>query len=227
MNYFERYKKVNTSYGLTIADHTIEASKQSALRSFLSSPTLSDVRVNDEDAKSVVSIYQKDFFDRIFLFEPDSQHAKTGNYVDYKTRTYLLLKSNDNEIYPNMYGKLCNEDFKLPIGKTRVKIKTQRGGFTYKEEYQYKNIPVVVDVKGYSIADNAILPLTEGRVIIYLQYKPEYLKYLVLNYEFELFNDLYKVTDVQLDRVIGDEGYIVLSAQKAVETENEYTVQGL
>lgn len=221
MDYFERYKKVNTSYGLSIADHTIEASKQSALRSFLSSPTLSDVQVNDEYTKSVVSIYQKDYFDRTFLFEPDSEYAIVGNYVKYKGLTYLLLKSNDNEIYPNMYGKICNEDFKLPLNKTRVKVKTPRGSFTYKDEYTYKDVPVVVDVKGYSIADNAILPLTEGRVIIYLQYKPSYLDSLTLNYEFELFNDLYKVTDIQLDRVVGNEGYIVLSAQKAVEKENE------
>lgn len=38
----------------------------------------------------------------------------------------------------------------------------------------------MVDVKGYSIADNAILPLTEGRVIIYMKYSKEYLEKLNL-----------------------------------------------
>ncbi|PXA11768.1 hypothetical protein DD899_13540, partial [Staphylococcus pseudintermedius] len=96
------------------------------------------------------------------------------------------------------------------------------GEFTYKYEYEYESIPIVVDVKGYSISDNAILPLTEGRVIIYMRYESRYLNHVTLNYEFELFNDTYKITDIQLDKVVGDEGYIALSAQKAVENEYEH-----
>ncbi|EHT3675936.1 hypothetical protein ACJVV8_04510 [Staphylococcus pseudintermedius] len=222
MDYFERYKKVNTSYGITLSQHVIEASRQSAARSFYSSPTLTDIKVNGEKAKSVVSIYQKDFFDRTFLFPPDSEHAKIGNYIEHRNYTYLVMRSNDNDIYPNLYGKLCNEDFKLPTEKKKVKVKGHNGAFTYKYEYEYESIPIVVDVKGYSISDNAILPLTEGRVIIYMRYESRYLNHVTLNYEFELFNDTYKITDIQLDKVVGDEGYIALSAQKAVENEYEH-----
>lgn len=220
MNYFDRYKRINTPYGTTLSSHVLEASKQSALRSFLSSPTLSNVEVNGEESLSVVSVYQKDFYDRTFLFKPDAKEARVGNYIKHRGYTYLTLKSNDNDIYPNLLAKLCNEDFKLPTGKKRVKVSGRNGSFTYRDKYTFKHIPIVVDVKGYSIADNAILPLTEGRVIIYLRYEKDFLKYLNLNYEFEIFNDAYKITDIQLDKVIDHEGYIVLSAQKAVEVEH-------
>lgn len=220
MNYFERYKVANMPYGNDLSSHIINASKESALRSFLSSPTLSEVKVNGFKTKSIVSVYSGDFFDRTFLFEPDSEHAKIGNYIKFKNYTYLTMKSNDNEIYPNLNGKLCNEDFKLPVGVTKKKVQTGRG-YTYVDEYETIDIPIVVDVKGYSVADNAVFPLTEGRVIIYMRYTESYLKYVALNYEFELFKDAYKITDIQTDRVVNDEGYIVLSAQKVVETNGD------
>ena len=218
MNYFERYKAINTPYGNQHSDHVINYSKESAKRIFLQSPTLTNVEVNNTpNVPSIVSIYQKDFFDRTFLLEPDSQYAVVGNYFKYKNYTYLIMKSNDNEIYPNLYGKLCNEDFLVPIETKKIKVQGTRGD-TYKFEHVTEKVPIVVDVKGYSIADNAILPLTEGRVVIYMQFKPLYVDKVKLNYEFELFNDAYKITDIQLDKVINDTGYIVLSAQKVVES---------
>lgn len=218
MNYFEKYKAVNTPYGTTLPSHVNNYSKKSARRTFLQSPTLSQIQINEseEEVNSVVSVYGKDFFDRTFLFEPDSEHAKLGNYAHHRGYTYLFLKSNDNDIYPNMYAKLCNEDFKVPIETRKILVPTTRGT-TYKTEYVYKNVPIVIDVKGYSIADNAVLPLTEGRVIIYMQYQPIYVEKITLNYEFEIFNDKYKISDIQLDKVINGEGYIVLSAQKVSE----------
>lgn len=218
MNYFDRYKAINTPYGSQHSDHVIGYSKESAKRIFFQSPTLENIDVNEvKNIPSVVSIYQKDFFDRTFLLEPDSEHAKIGNYFKYKNYTYLIMKSNDNEIYPNLYGKLCNEDFLVPIETKKIQVQGHRGS-TFKYEYVTEKVPIVVDVKGYSIADNAILPLTEGRVVMYMQYKPLYVEKIKLNYEFELFNDSYKITDIQLDKVIDEAGYIVLSAQKVVET---------
>lgn len=218
MDYFERYKNINMPYGTDLSSHVINASKDSALRTFLSSPTLSDIYVDSIPTQSVVSNYSGDFFERTFLFEPDSDLAKVGNYIEHRGYTYLTMKSNDDDIYPNLYAKLCNEDFKLPLNITKKKVSTGRGGYTYIDQLETKDIPIVVDVKGYSIADNAILPLTEGRVIIYMKYSKEYLEKIKLNYEFELFNDSYKITDIQTDNIINHQGYIVLSAQKVVET---------
>lgn len=218
MNYFERYKAINTPYGTSHSNHVISYSKESAKRIFYQSPTLTNISVNDTpNISSIVSLYQKDFFDRTFLFEPDSEHANVGNYLKYKSYTYLVMKTNDDDIYPIVYGKLCNEDFLVPIETKKEKVVGARGVVTYKDVHVTEKVPIVVDVKGYSIADNAILPLTEGRVVIYMQYKPLYVDKVKLNYEFELFNDSYKITDVQLDKVIDEVGYIVLSAQKVVE----------
>lgn len=217
MNYFEKYKAVNTPYGNTLADHTITASKESALRSFVSSPTLKQVEINDVEQNSIVSIYQRDYFDRTFLLEPNSQYADLGNYIKFNNYTYLVMKSNDDDIYPTLYGKLCNEDFKVPIKKIKKKIVDHRGNAKYIDEIEYITVPIVADVKGYSISDNAVLPLTEGRVIIYLQYKQEYVDKIQLNYEFELFNDAYKISDIQLENIVNNKGYITLSAQKVSE----------
>lgn len=220
MNYFERYQAANMPYGDNISDHIINASKRSALRSFLSSTTLSNVQVNDGDfVKSLVSVYSGDFFDRTFLFEPESKHAKVGNYIKFKDYTYLTMKSNDNEIYPNLKGKLCNEDFKLPIGIVKRKVSTPRGGYTYVNEEETINIPIVVDVKGYSVSDNAVLPLPVGRVNMYLGYSPKYMEHLSINYEFELFQNTYKITDIQTDNIINEVGYLAVSAQKVVDND--------
>lgn len=218
MDYFERYKAVNTPYGHSQRKHVYKYNIDSARRAFLQSPTLSDVVVDNEPTTSIVSIYQKDFYDRQFLFEPESIHAKVGAYIEYRNKTYLILRGNDNDIYPNMYGKLCNEDFLVPMGIEKKIVKGARGN-TIKEVITTKKVPIVVDVKGYSIADNAILPLAEGRVIIYMQYKPIYVEKIKINYEFELFNDAYVISDVQLDKITNDEGYLVLSAQKVVEDD--------
>lgn len=218
MDYFERYKTVNTPYGETQASHTINYAKESARRSFYNSPTLSRIKVNNsiKEVASLVSIYQKEFFDRTFLFEPDSEHAVVGNYYHHRGYTYLAMRSKDDDIYPDMYAKLCNEDFKVPIETKKIPVQGTRGT-TYKTEVVTENVPIVVDVKGYSIADNAVLPLTEGRVVMYMQYKPLYVEKIQLNYEFEMFNDAYKISDIQLDKVVNGEGYIVLSAQKVSE----------
>lgn len=73
MDYFERYKNINMPYGTDLSSHVINASKDSALRTFLSSPTLSDIYVDSIPTQSVVSNYSGDFFERTFLFEPDSE----------------------------------------------------------------------------------------------------------------------------------------------------------
>lgn len=218
MNYFDKYKAVNMPYGNTLAEHTITASKDSAYRSFISSPTLKQVEINGTTQNSIVSIYQRDYFDRTFLLEPDTKYADLGNYIKYKNYTYLIMKSNDDDIYPTLYGKLCNEDFKIPIKTVKKKIVDHRGNVSYNNEIEYENVPIVADVKGYSISDNAVLPLTEGRVIIYIQYKQIYVDKIQLNYEFELFNDAYKISDIQLEKIVNEKGYITLSAQKVSES---------
>ena len=48
-------------YGTDLSSHVINASKDSALRTFLSSPTLSDIYVDSIPTQSVVSNYSGDF----------------------------------------------------------------------------------------------------------------------------------------------------------------------
>ncbi len=217
MDYLDRYKAMNTPYGTSIPEHTRNFSIDAARRFVLNSPTLYKVTINETETQAIVSNYQRDYFDRTFLLEPESPLADIGNYVKYRNYTYLIMKTNDDDIYPNLYGKLCNDTFLVPIETRKIPVVGSRGT-TYKYEYVTKEVPIVVDVKGYSIADNAILPLAEGRIVIYMQYQPNYIKQIPLNHQFNIFNDEYKITDIQLDKVINEKGYIVLSAQKVSET---------
>lgn len=215
MDYLDKYKKTLTSQGATSGEYVINNSKLSAKRSFYNSPTLRDVIVDNKEDKAIVSISSKDYFDRQFLFPPDYDGASVGSYIKYKDYTYLIMRANDDDIYPNFIGKFCNEDFSVPMGIERVKVTTPNG-YRYKEVVQTEDVPIVVDSKGYAISDNAVLPLPEGRVVIYMKHKPIYLEKIKLNYEFELFNTKYQISDIRLDNVYADEGYIILSAQRVV-----------
>lgn len=218
MDYFDKYKKVLSSQGSNLGEFVINNSKSSAHQSFINSPTVKDVIVDEVPDRAIVSISSKDFFDRQFLFPPDYDKAKLGSYIKFKDYTYLIMRTNDDDVYPNFHGKFCNEDFLIAMKTERVKVSTGNG-YTYKNVTETESVPIVVDSKGYSIADNAVLPLPEGRVVMYMQYKPIYLEKIKINYEFELFKTKYKISDIQLDNVYKDSGYLTLSAQRVVGTD--------
>lgn len=218
MNYFDKYKKILTSQGSNLGEFVINNSKASAHQSFINSPTVKEVIVDNIKDRAIVSISSKDYFDRQFLFPPDYSKAKVGSYIQFKEYIYLIMRHNDDDVYPNFHGKFCNEDFLVPLKTERVKV-TTNNGYTYKDVVTTEKVPIVVDSKGYSIADNAVLPLPEGRVVMYMQYKPLYLEKIKINYEFELFKTKYKISDIQLDNVFKDSGYLTLSAQRVVGTD--------
>lgn len=218
MDYFDKYKKILSSQGSNLGEFVINNSKSSAHQSFINSPTVKDVIVDEVPDRAIVSISSKDFFDRQFLFPPDYDKAKLGSYIKFKDYTYLIMRTNDDDVYPNFHGKFCNEDFLIAMKTERVKVSTGNG-YTYKNVTETESVPIVVDSKGYSIADNAVLPLPEGRVAMYMQYKPIYLEKIKINYEFELFKTKYKISDIQLDNVYKDSGYLTLSAQRVVGTD--------
>lgn len=218
MDYFDKYKKILSSQGSNLGEFVINNSKSSAHQSFINSPTVKDVIVDEVPDRAIVSISSKDFFDRQFLFPPDYDKAKLGSYIKFKDYTYLIMRTNDDDVYPNFHGKFCNEDFLIAMKTERVKVSTGNG-YTYKNVTETESVPIVVDSKGYSIADNAVLPLPEGRVVMYMQYKPIYLEKIKINYEFELFKTKYKISDIQLDNVYKDSGYLTLSAQRVVGTD--------
>lgn len=218
MDYFDKYKKILSSQGSNLGEFVINNSKSSAHQSFINSPTVKDVIVDEVPDRAIVSISSKDFFDRQFLFPPDYDKAKLGSYIKFKDYTYLIMRTNDDDVYPNFHGKFCNEDFLIAMKTERVKVSTGNG-YTYKNVTETESVPIVVDSKGYSIADNAVLPLPEGRVVMYMQYKPIYLEKIKINYEFELFKTKYKISDIQLDNVYKDFGYLTLSAQRVVGTD--------
>ena len=203
---------------ITLREAQINRATDSQRRTFFDSPTLITVDYNDIPTATIKSDKYKNIELQTFLFEPELD-IKIGSLIYDGELHFLAIDKNGSKIYPELLTQICNDVFEVPMGKEVKETKDRYGNIKYIETPITETIHVSLTDKDYSISNNSLLPLPSGRINIEMQYKPEYLEFFHINYEFEHSGGDYKVTDIRQVSKTPTEHYIKVSATRVVSDQ--------
>ncbi|MFS0643678.1 hypothetical protein [Siminovitchia sp. 179-K 8D1 HS] len=216
MSKYQAYRSRVQASGKTSGESLRNSTKIQQADYFMSSPSLSYVRLNNEESlsPSIVSDENR-FLKRRFLFLPDTV-IKNGMYIEHDNFIYLITESTTDDIYPQAFAEICNDTFKVVTGTKKVEI--DRDDFNRPiHEYieEYKLVHCVLTTKAYSTAENAAIPLPDGTMLIKIPYNPNCK--VSLNYLIEKREQKFKVTNVSYENVLNEIGYIEITLQRVVK----------
>lgn len=209
------YKSRLQAEGNNVVEAIKQTTKNANIQQILSSPTRTDVTLNDEDKMypcivSDINTFKK----RRFLFLPDTK-IDVGNYIHHEGYTYLATDKTTSDTYPQLIAEVCNDEF--PITSTITKIEKGKDRFgkpVYEEIVNHTYVPCLVESSYSKSSDVDSFPIPSGRIEISLPYQiTDNTKY---NFTFNLNGDNYSVKDLDLVNVINGIGYMKIIAEKVV-----------
>lgn len=179
-----------------------------------------DVVINST-VNSKVLIYQK--------WDADSETKKVIGRIEDIDRGNLLRINNmdwlvttlpeDNKIYRKAEMKLCNSTFPIQSNKTRDLL--GYNPITNEPIYsEYKEvlveIPCIVESK-YSSTNNDgdTLTIPENELIITMKHYED-AEHVRENFEFEMYNQPYKITNIDSTKVVAGKGIVKIIARRDV-----------
>lgn len=215
MGKYDAYRNRVKANGSSFQENILDSTKKQQIQLMMNSPTLSYVKLNNEteDTPSIVSNVET-FIKRRFLFLPDTE-VNVGDFIVHKEYTYLATDATKIEIYPELFGELCDEKFKIVLGKTRTIVDYddfKRPIYDYVEDFI--EVPCVTNTKIYSALSNSPIPLPAGAMIVKIPYSVDYK--ISINHRVKMKDAEYKVTDVKYDNVINEIGFIEINMQREV-----------
>ena len=126
-----------------------------------------------------------------------------------------------NEIYPTATLKLCNSTYPIKQNKTKtLKLDTQGKPVTDKfgdpvyiyTDGQIINIPCIVESSIVAADENKQLPLPQGQLRVTMQYRED----IKMNDTFPMYNNTYKIRNIDYTKVINSKGIMTLSVEQVV-----------
>lgn len=217
---YKAYRDRVLGQGESYADGLMSSTKRQVTRYILDSPSLRYVHLNmfnTIDVPCIVSnvhTYEK----RRFLFLPDMK-VHTGDYITYQNMNYLATDMTLVEGYQELFGELCSIDFPITVKETRVKTGTDIFGKPeYRTDKIYISKPAVMTDKIYSQVDNSPMPLPEGTIIVKLPYSTNKDEIPKINVIVDIYDSQYKITAVNFQKEINDDGYIQVQLQRIPNT---------
>lgn len=232
MGIYDAYRARVQAVSYTNQDDLIASTKRQAHASMMDSPNLVVVKnmvLEEQEDKtfmlsareykpSIVSDVDS-FYKRKVLFTPDGG-IPLGSYLEHRDKTYLVMKVNDDDIYPGAEMEYCNYEIEIKGEKVKVEVgKDDLGNAKYSSHQPKYKIPCVATSKIYSILDNSQIPLPEGAINIYLPYH-ENVK-IPVNYEFVIYGDTFQVTTASKINLLKDRmgilhGFLEIRGQRGV-----------
>ncbi|MCP1159441.1 hypothetical protein [Bacillus infantis] len=213
MDFKERYL---TRLNNTVSN--LDKSKYGLSMKFETSPSYKLVKVNGIDTDSIVYT-DSQYDEQTIIFKPDSI-VDIGSVVEFNEKQYLLISFFESDLTPKGELKLCNSALPIQSGKTRVLIghHPRTGEPIYDwVEGEEKLVPCVTETK-YSIReDNDKIPIPDGTMLVTMQYQ-ESLP-IQHNFEFSMYDERYKVLNVDKTKVLNGKGIIVITAERVQISE--------
>lgn len=213
---FKSYRNRVFADGDSIKKAIHTTTKRQMVNYILDSPSLSHVFIDMQETLPIPSIVSdiRTFYERRFLFLPDLS-VNVGDYITYKGYTYLATNKVDVEMYPQLFGELCNTEFPISTEERKVRIGTDHFGRPiYKIETVAIKKPCVMVDKIYSQADNSPIPLPDGSIVAKLPYSDDENHIPKINSTVEFYQNQYQVTTVSFEFVINGVGYIEVQLQR-------------
>ncbi|MGD6876776.1 hypothetical protein [Bacillus infantis] len=210
MDFKERYL---TRLNNTVSN--LDKSKYGLSMKFESSPSYKLVKVNGIDTDSIVYT-DSQYDEKTIIFKPDSI-VDIGSVVEFNEKQYLLISFFESDLTPKGELKLCNSTLPIQSGKTRVLIGHDRDGRpVYKDMYSVDKMePCIAETRIQSSSGNEQLPLPDGHLKITLKYQEA--DNIQPNKQFSMYGNTFKITDVDLTKVINGKGIMIVSAERIPE----------
>jgi len=193
----------------------VESSKQTFIKMFIGNP---NYRLQVIDGIQYETLYSqgKNSDEKSLLFTPNTK-VDIGSVVEININSYLIMDFQGegiNEIYPSATLKKCNSTYPIKLNKTKIlKGHNQLGKPIYDEVYEVdRNEPCIVDLGNYTTNTDNQLVIPEN--VMYLTMRYQQSETLVVNYEFTMYNNKYKITDIDYTKVINDKGIIKVIAER-------------
>jgi hypothetical protein len=205
-NYFSGYENDEFSQNATAAfDELLN-----------SSPETYSVSINGI-TKSVI-IQFKEENERYLLTRIGD--VQFGDVVNHKNNNWLVVTNpDDNKMNLTTIMKLCNSTYPIKSAGTKT-LKLDSNGnpvldkfdnpvYTYTEGTNI-SIPCIVESSFIATDENKQLPLPQGQLRVTMQYRDD----IKVNDTFAMFNNTYKIRNVDYTKVINNKGIIVLSVEE-------------
>jgi hypothetical protein len=218
MSYLDIYRQRVLANGEKSTDTIINASKETIKNNLNNSLFTETFLVNGIEYSGLVT-QGKTSDEKKLLFLPDVK-IDIGSVVELKSKFYLImdfLSEGINEIYPTATLRLTNSTYPIQSGnKTReIMGYDQFGKPLYSYVYEInKNVPCIVESGIVQTDTNAQLVIPKNTVYVTLQYQTS--ETLIENYEFTMYNNKYKIKDIDYTKVINDKGIIKIIAEREV-----------
>lgn len=211
-DYLNQYReRVNKSSAERLVDHT----KQAFVKMFIGNPNYRVLTINGVQYETLYS-QGKTSEEKSLLFTPNTK-VDIGSAVELNNHSYLIMDFQGegiNEIYPSATLKQCNSIYPIKANKTRIlKGHNQLGKPIYEESYAIDTTtPCIVDTGNYTANTDSQLVIPRNTMYITLQYLHSYT--IDYNYEFEMYNNKYKIIDIDYTKVINEKGIIKIIAER-------------
>jgi hypothetical protein len=174
-----------------------------------------DVRINNS-INSAMLVYQKyDSESTIKKVIGRIEDIEIGNVLTIDETNWLIITyPEDNKIYRKAEIQLCNSNYPIKTNKTRVlKGHDGLGKPIYQESYAINKVtPCIVETKTSSADTNAQLSFPNNSILITVKYQTS--DTLKENFEFNMYNDKYKVINVDYTKVINEKGIVKILAER-------------
>lgn len=158
---------------------------------------------------------------RTFLFLPD-QKVDIGGVIDLVDEKFIIHDNTEMDIFPTFYGIKANNTFKIKIGEDKV-----ISGYSSVGQPQYSSVtPIYFERPCYATTNarfnvytefKGSVNLPEGRLYIFLPYSPDVK--LTDGMEFTMFDDRYRIINVDVSSVYNEKGITELFVEK-IQDEN-------
>lgn len=217
---FNAYRKRVQADGVDARQSVQNSTKRQMVNYILDSPSLSYVYINMMETVPIPTIASdiRTFYERRFLFLPDLK-VNVGDYITYQNKTYLAVDASDNEIYPQLFGELCNVEYPIKSIESKIKVGTDNMGRPiYKTELIEIKKPCVMTDKIYSQANNNPIPLPDGAIIIKLPYSDVDSHVPEINTNVMLHSMEYKVSTISYENVCNGKGVLEVQLQRIPTT---------
>jgi hypothetical protein len=172
------------------------------------SSTEYEIIVNDANE------WQKEV-DVIWLVKKSIFQPNVGDFIEFQGNKYLsVFVPEERETYWSSKARLCNSTYPIKLTKTTVLVgHNTLGKPMYKDSYEIdRQEPCIVESRNYATDTNAQLIIPNNSVLITIKYQPS--DTLVVNYEFTMYNNKYKIVDIDYTKIINEKGIIKILAER-------------
>lgn len=219
---YQSYKARINAYGGNLKNSVMQSTKITQRESILNSPSRVDLTFNNDATLHPCIVSDIDTFKkRRFLFLPDTD-ISIGDYVHHEGFTYLSTEQTTSETFPQLIGELCNNNFPIKTIVTKVPRNDSNGNQLFDrygkplfdDQTQEITTPCVVQSQYLQSSDTKQFTLPEGKITIIVPYVTP--NNIILDYQFNIYGDKYKVTNIDLTNVLEDKGTIKIIAERVV-----------